>query len=77
MKQKRIKFGKVKIKLLELPKSLTIQLNFGRYKKGKKIDTWTIYNAILEKHKSPGDEVWLDIQNKRSIGMSIMLNKTI
>ena len=75
MKQKTIKFGKVKIKFLETPYSLTIRLNFGRYKKGKKIDTWTIYDAILEKHKSPGDEIWLDIQNKKAIGMNITMDR--
>lgn len=53
-----------------------MQLNFGRYRKGKKIDTWTLYDAISEKHKPMCDEIWLDIQNKKAIGMSIRLDKT-
>ena len=76
MRQKIIKFGKIKIKLFESPKFLMVQLNFGRYKKGRKIDTWTLYDAISEKHKPIGDEVWLDIQNKKAIGMSITIDKT-
>lgn len=76
MRQKTIKFGKIKIRLFESPKFLTMQLNFGRYKKGKKIDTWTLYDAISEKHKPLYDEIWLDIQNKRTIGMNITLDKT-
>lgn len=76
MKQKTIKFGRVKIKLLEMPRSIRMQLDFGRYKKGRKVDTWTIYDAISEKHKSPGDEVWLDIQNKKAIGMSITIDRS-
>lgn len=75
MKQKTIKFGRVKIKLLETPRSIRMQLNFGRYKKGRKIDTWTIYDAISEKHKPIGDEIWIDIQNKKAIGMNITLDK--
>ena len=76
MKSKIIKFGKIKIKLFESPKFSMMQLNFGRYKKGRKIDTWTLYDAISEKHKPIGDEIWLDIQNKRAIGMSITIDKT-
>lgn len=76
MKRKTLKFGSVKIKLLETPRSVRMQLNFGRYKKGKQIDTWTIYDAISEKHKPIGDQIWLDIQNKKAIGMSITIDKT-
>jgi hypothetical protein len=75
MRQKTIKFGQIKIRLFESAKFLTLQLNFGRYKKGKKIDTWTLYDAISEKHKPLHDEIWLDIQNKKAIGMSITLDK--
>jgi len=53
-----------------------MQLNFGRYKRGRKIDTWTLYDSISEKHKPLHDEIWLDIQNKKAIGMSITLDKT-
>jgi len=63
MRQKTIKFGRIKIKLFESPKFSMLQLNFGRYKKGKKIDTWM------------GDEIWLDIQNKKAIGMNITLDR--
>ena len=76
MKQKTIKFGRIKIKLFQSPKFSMMQVNFGRYKKGRKIDTWTLYDAIFEKHKSIGDEIWLDIQNKKAVGMSITLDKT-
>ena len=76
MRQKIIKFGKIKIKLFESPKFSMMQLNFGRYKKGRKIDTWTLYDAISEKHKPMHDEIWLDIQNKKAVGMSITLDKT-
>jgi hypothetical protein len=70
MQQKTIKFGGIKIRLFKSPKFLTMQLNFGRYKKGRKIDTLTLYDAISEKHKPLHDEIWLDIQNKKAIGMS-------
>ena len=76
MKQKIIKFGRIKIKLFQSPKFSIMQLNFGRYKKGRKIDTWTLYDAISEKHKPMHDEIWLDIQNKKAVGMSITLDKT-
>lgn len=75
MRQKTIKIGKIKVRLSESPEFSMIQLNFGRYKKGKKIDTWTLYDAIAEEHKPAGDEVWLDIQNKKAIGMNITLGK--
>mgnify|MGYP001573307497 CR=1 FL=1 len=75
MRQKTIRFGKIKIRLFESQKFLTMQLNFGRYKKSKEIDTWTLYDAISEKHKPMHDEIWLDIQNKKAIGMSIALDK--
>lgn len=76
MKQKTIKFGRIKIKLFQSPKFSMMQLNFGRYKKGRKIDTWTLYDAISEKHKPMHDEIWLDIQNKKAVGMSITIDKT-
>jgi len=53
-----------------------IQLNFSRYKKGRKIDTLTLYDAISEKHKPLHDEIWLDIQNKKAIGMNIAIDRT-
>jgi len=52
-----------------------IQINFGRYKRGKEIDTWPIYNAIDEKHKPFLDEVLLDIQDKKAIGLHITVDK--
>jgi len=76
MRLKRIRFGGIKIRLFESPKFLTMQINFGRYKKDRKIDTWTLYDAISEKHKPLHDEIWLDIQNKKAIGMSITVDKT-
>lgn len=72
-----IKLGKLKIRLLEVPNSSRIHINFGRYKKGRKIDTWTIYNSIYEKHKPFLDEMWLDIQNKKAIGLNITLDKML
>lgn len=75
MRQRTIKFGKIKIKLFESPDFSMMQFNFGRYKKGKKVDTWTLYDAISEKHKPLHDEIWLDIQNKKAIGMSVTLDK--
>lgn len=39
MRNKTIKLGKIKIKVLETPSVLSMQINFGRYKRGKKIDT--------------------------------------
>ena len=76
MRQKIIKFGKIKIKLFESPKFSMMQLNFGRYKKGRKIDTRTLYDAISEKHKPIGDEIWLDTQNRKAIGMNITIDRT-
>jgi hypothetical protein len=76
MRQKTIRFSGIKIRLFESQKFLTMQLNFGRYKKGRKIDTWTLYDAISEKHKPLHDEIWLDIQDKKAIGMSITVDKT-
>lgn len=76
MKQKTIKFGRMKIKLFDSSNFTMMQLNFGRYKKGRKIDTWTLYDAISEKHKPMHDEIWLDIQNKKAIGMSITIDNT-
>jgi len=52
-----------------------MQVNFGRYKKGRKIETRTIYDAISEKHKMLHDEIWLDVQGKKAIGMNISLDK--
>lgn len=75
MKQKTVKFGKVKIKLLETPETVRMQFNFGRCKKDRKINTWTIYDAISEKHKPIGDEIWLDLQNRKAIGMMVTLDK--
>jgi hypothetical protein len=75
MRQKTVKFSGIKIRLFESPKFLTMQLNFGRYKKGKKIDTRTLYDAISEKHNPLHDEIWLNIQNKKAIGMSIIVDK--
>lgn len=65
----------MKIKLFGSPNFTTMQLNFGRYKKGRRIDTWTLYDAISEKHKPIHDEIWLDIQNKKAMGMSITIDK--
>ena len=76
MKKKTIKFGRIKIKLFQSPKFSMMQLNFGRYKKGRKIDTWTLYDAISEKHKPLHDEIWLDIQNRKAIGMNITIDRT-
>jgi len=53
VKKKVTKFGKIKIKMLDTPRVTMLQINFGRYKRGKEIDTWPIYNAIDEKHKPP------------------------
>ena len=75
IKKKTVKFGKMKIKLFESPESLTMQVDFGRYKKGRKIETRTIYDAISEKHKMLHDEIWLDVQDKKAIGMNINLDK--
>ena len=76
MRQKIIKFGKIKIKLFESPKFTIMQFNFGRYRIGRKIDTWTLYDAISEKHKPMHDEIWLDIQNRKAIGMNITIDRT-
>lgn len=75
MKQKTIKFGNIKIKLFKSPKVSMMQFNFGRYKKGKRIDTRTLYDAISEKHKPLHDEIWLDIQEKKAIGMTVTISK--
>ena len=65
----------MKIKFFESPESLTMQVDFGRYKKGRKIETRTIYDAIFEQHKMLHDEIWLDVQGKKAIGMNISLDK--
>ena len=75
MRSKIIRFDKLKIRLFESRKILLIQLDFGRYKKKRKIETLTLYDAISEKHKCIGDEVWLDVQDRKAIGVSISLEK--
>jgi hypothetical protein len=75
MKEQEVRLGKVRMRVFEMPDRFTIMLNFGRYKKRRKVDTWTIYNAITEKHKPAGDEIWLDIQDRRAIGLTITLDK--
>jgi len=73
--EKKLKLGKLRIRIFEMPNYSTIMFNFGRYKRHRKIDTWTIYSAIAKKHKPIGDEIWLDIQDKRAIGVTITLDK--
>ena len=74
IREKKIKFGKLRIRISKMPHCSTIMLNFGRYKRRRKVDTWTLYSGIAEKHKPLHDEVWLDIQDKQAIGMTITLD---
>ena len=75
MREKKIRFGKLKIRLFESSVMVMVHFNFGRHKKGRKIDTRTLYDAIAEGHKLSTDEIWLDIQDKKAIGMNITLAK--
>lgn len=74
MKEKTIKIDDITIKYFKVSKSTRLLINFGRYKRGSRIDTRTIYDAIAEKHKTY-DDVWLDIQNKQAVGLQISLMK--
>jgi len=74
VKEKTIKINNITIKYFKTDKSTRLLINFGRYKRGKRIDTCTIYDAISEKHKTC-DDVWLDIQNKQAVGLQISLMK--
>ena len=74
MKEKTVKIDDITIKYLKAGKSVRIFINFGRYKKGKRTDTYTIYDAILKKHKTC-DDIWLDVQNKQAVGLQVSLMK--
>lgn len=52
-----------------------IHINFGRYKKGRKADTSTIYCSIMSDEK-PYTEIWLDKQGKCCIGAELMWDST-
>ena len=74
VKEKAIKIDDIIIKYFKVNKSTRLLINFGRYEKGRRIDTCTVYDAIFEKHKTY-DDVWLDIQDKQAIGLQISLMK--
>lgn len=58
---------KTKIRFMKTPHFKHLHINIGRYKKGKKIDTWILYDSITEKHK-PYAHIWMDVQGKKLIG---------
>jgi len=70
--EKKITLGKIKIRYTEFDDRIIMFVDFGRWKKNKDTDTWTIYNAITENHKSY-DDVWLDIQGDIATGVEIHL----
>jgi len=74
MKEKTIKIDDITIRYFKANKSTRLLINFGRYKRGRRIDTCTIYDAIVAKHKTY-DDVWLDVQNKQAVGLQISLMK--
>jgi len=71
--EKKIKLGKIKISYTEINGRIFVFVDFGRYKKCRNVNTSTIYDAIVENHKS-WDEVWLDIQDKKATGIEIHLS---
>ena len=73
--KKTIKLGKIKMKVLDDSRMMTIQIDLGRSKGAKDTETRIIYDSIEEKHKPFLDEVLLDIQDKKAIGLHITIDK--
>jgi len=71
MTDKTIKVGKCKIRWFKVGKGHQLHINFNRYKKGEKTDTYTEYCSIIAGDK-PYTEIWLDKQGKTPIGVEVM-----
>jgi hypothetical protein len=67
-------FGPLKISINDLGKGAILYINLKRYKKKRRINTWTLYESILEGHKKYA-HIWADFQGKKLIGVEIAWDK--